>query len=297
MSETREKTTVAEFVRSDAGYGLVQPVILFTLGGLAVFGLPGLLHWTASTSSLVPDSVVQGLTGASIVVGLIMIVIAMVLLAMSVTSGEIGGGKEIEYRAQPDVHTLHIDPEPVEQPTPLGAELVARHDAVLDAVLEYTDPHLGDIDKLLRFPLLSDPAEPVVENLVTAQERARDLRMDKEELESMSRAKIVGTTYYQAVGDLERAWEKARTEAERVAASRMGDTERKLLDQAQAVWSVTLDEQGTTPQERLNAYEQLEKLMRRLGLISQSRTPKLLREIETAKTQTRMLTGVRDGSE
>lgn len=123
-----------------------------------------------------------------------------------------------------------------------------------------------------------------------AQEKARDLRpVDADEFTGRDDAAVVESAYYAAVGDLERAWRQAKATAERDAMTGMSVEERGLLERARLVWKRTQSTAGTTAEERVTAYEQLEKLMGRLGMVSKSRTPKLLREIEAAKTQTRRL--------
>lgn len=175
-------------------------------------------------------------------------------------------------------------------------DLLARHDASLDEWRAHTanDAHLGSeersmkgIENLLRYPVLSDLEEPVIEAHLRSAERARDLRPDGHE---QIAGPVVGSDYYEAVGDLERAWSKALGEAKRIADSKLSEVERKLLKEARTIFPLLMNS-AAQPGEIANAATRLEKIMRRLRLVGEDTSPAVLHSLEQAKSGQRMLTG------
>lgn len=163
--------------------------------------------------------------------------------------------------------------------------IVERHDALLEKWMEHTDWDLGLV---LRYPLLGRVEEPAVADHLRAVEKARDLRVESQ---SEIDGDIIGSTYDDAVSELGRAWTYALEQARLVNASMMTREERRLLKEARGAWAI-VSNTAATDQERATYAGRLEKLMRRLRLASEERTPQMLHALEQAKSGQRMLTSV-----
>lgn len=161
--------------------------------------------------------------------------------------------------------------------------IVERHDALLEKWMEHTDWDLGLV---LRYPLLGRVEEPAVASHLRAVEKARDLRVESQ---SEIDGDIIGSTYDDAVSELGRAWTYALEQARLVNASMMTREERRLLKEARGAWAI-VSNTAATDQERATYAGRLEKLMRRLRLASEERTPQMLHALEQAKSGQRMLT-------
>lgn len=151
-------------------------------------------------------------------------------------------------------------------------DVLARHDAVKDHYYQYA---VEDLDLILRFPALQDTSEKFVETFLQKFYAANDCRPAAVD----SSKDPAGTQYITVVGELERAWERALSEASRIASSHLSQEDRKRLKTARKHWAVVNDESATAAERSLHA-RQLQKCLD--GLINLDDKPQTTIALENA---------------
>lgn len=198
-----------------------------------------------------------------------LIIVASVVLALVVLAVLIYVGVRIVRKKKADDQARKAI---VEANTQAWKYLFNRHDAVKDNYYRYA---VDDLDLILRFPALQDTSEEFVKDFLQAFYAANDQRPSA----INSKKDPAGTDYLRAVGKLERTWEKALSEAARIASSRLTTEDRKRLKRARKLWAVVSDDSATVAERSLHA-RQLQKCLD--GLIRLDDKPQTRTTIESA---------------
>ena len=146
-------------------------------------------------------------------------------------------------------------PQRGEAPGPSGwAELSTRLQAAQSA---YSDAQ-HDLDTILTRPTLFDPADPVTADFLRA------LRVC-DQLPTESGAPVATWAAERAVAELETAWQRARSEADRVGLSRFRPLERSRVRRARRLLHKARSDRGSI-QLRQGYFHRAENLLS--GLIN-----------------------------
>lgn len=156
-------------------------------------------------------------------------------------------------------------------------ELMNRHDALL---AEWGDYQL-DLEKLIRYPALTDMSVAEVQSMHKAMIQADSLRP-----RAADEATLDEDAYRQSVVDFEVAWRIALNVAKKQSWSKLTDAERKNLSDAQRLLNLALNE-ASSPQERQVAYKQMMRLLEGIVVVPNSTLgqieARVLLELEAAK--------------
>lgn len=248
----------------------VRPGLFPTVVGLALVSLQPLTQWMLAQTGVDIGSS----HGPAVIVPPLIVTTFVFILSFLPVRHRDRSASAAEFEV---IAVESEDVEPVADNKTLLDRLIARHDAVLDEWRKYT---AEDIDLVLRHPALSDVTETFVVDLQRALEDARDLRIDPDTCTGSE--SIMDSPYRRAVGDLERAWSRALKESTRISSSHLSKDERRLLAQAEQIFAIVRDE-TTLRAERATAAKRLDGILRRLSLVSEERTPLIIRELETAR--------------
>lgn len=142
----------------------------------------------------------------------------------------------------------------VERRVAMGRALrsaVAIEDRVTARWLEYEK----DLDLALRYPVMRDLRDPLVQAVVTSMTRARAARV--EEIPELDADQSPDEhPYVVAVHDLDVAMRAAEQEARRVRRGRFSREERRALSHAEQLLAIAKND-GASPHERRVAYQRL----------------------------------------
>lgn len=134
-----------------------------------------------------------------------------------------------------------------------------------------------DLALLLQHPVMADLTDPVIQRVVRAMSRVR--RLLRYETAPDRDAPVVGSPFWDAVHDMERALTAARRHAEKVRFSRFDKDEQKRLRTAQQLLARALDA-SNHPSERHLAYERVIKILEGLLPVPEKALAALAAQVE-----------------
>lgn len=137
-----------------------------------------------------------------------------------------------------------IDPLRTVSPAPAISRKALQHIQVLEEIKTALDAYETDIVKMLKFPIMTDPAHPETASMMMA------LRVANRAVEMEDSEEII-----ESVKDLEHKFVVAESKARRVASTHLSEVEKKKTDTAGKLFALALDE-GASETERRNAFKQ-----------------------------------------